>query len=30
MRASLADLQSAEGVGPALARSIYDHLHPGA
>jgi len=30
MRASLADLQDAEGVGPALARSIYDHLHPGA
>jgi excinuclease ABC subunit C len=30
MRASLSDLQNAEGVGPALARSIYDHLHPGA
>ncbi len=30
MRASLADLQDAAGVGPALARSIYDHLHPGA
>lgn len=30
MRASLADLQNADGVGPALARSIYDHLHPGA
>ena len=30
MRASLADLQNAVGVGPALARSIYDHLHPGA
>jgi excinuclease ABC subunit C len=30
MRASLGDLQSASGVGPALARSIYEHLHPGA
>jgi excinuclease ABC subunit C len=30
MRASLSDLQDAVGVGPALARSIYDHLHPGA
>jgi excinuclease ABC subunit C len=30
MRASLNDLQNAVGVGPALARSIYEHLHPGA
>jgi len=30
MRAGIADLEHVERVGPALARSIYDHLHPGA
>ncbi len=30
MRAGIADLEKVTGVGPALARSIYDHLHPGA
>ena len=30
MRAGVADLAKVERVGPALARSIYDHLHPGA
>ncbi|MGH8255566.1 MAG: excinuclease ABC subunit UvrC, partial [Steroidobacteraceae bacterium] len=30
MRAGVADLEGVANVGPALARSIYDHLHPGA
>jgi excinuclease ABC subunit C len=30
MRAGVADLERVERVGPALARSIYEHLHPGA
>ncbi len=30
MRAGVADLEDVASVGPALARSIYDHLHPGA
>jgi len=30
MRAGVADLERVEHVGPALARSIYEHLHPGA
>jgi excinuclease ABC subunit C len=30
LRAGVADLERVEGVGTALARSIYDHLHPGA
>jgi excinuclease ABC subunit C len=30
MRAAVTDLATVERVGPALARSIYDHLHPGA
>jgi excinuclease ABC subunit C len=29
MRASLEDLQSAPGIGTAMARTLYDHLHPG-
>jgi excinuclease ABC subunit C len=29
MRASLEDLQSAPGIGAAMARTLYDHLHPG-
>jgi excinuclease ABC subunit C len=30
MRAGEAELAKVERVGPALARSIYEHLHPGA
>jgi excinuclease ABC subunit C len=30
MRAGMADLELAPGIGASLARSIYDHLHPGA
>ena len=30
MRAGAADLEKVTGVGTAMARSIYDHLHPGA
>jgi excinuclease ABC subunit C len=30
MRAGVADLEKVYGVGAAMARSIYDHLHPGA
>jgi excinuclease ABC subunit C len=30
MRAAVADLENVAGVGAAMARSIYDHLHPGA
>ncbi|HEX2789867.1 MAG TPA: excinuclease ABC subunit UvrC [Steroidobacteraceae bacterium] len=30
MRAGAADLEKVAGVGAAMARSIYDHLHPGA
>jgi excinuclease ABC subunit C len=29
LRASRADLESAPGIGAALARSLYDYLHPG-
>jgi excinuclease ABC subunit C len=29
MKAALVDLEQAEGIGASLARSIYDHLHPG-
>ncbi len=29
MRAGVADLEKVSGVGAAMARSIYDHLHPG-
>jgi excinuclease ABC subunit C len=30
LRAAVADIELVEGIGPSLARSIYDHLHPGA
>ncbi len=30
MRAGVNDLEQVANVGPALARSIYEHLHPGA
>jgi excinuclease ABC subunit C len=30
LRAGVADLEKVAGVGAAMARSIYDHLHPGA
>jgi excinuclease ABC subunit C len=30
MRAGAADLEKVTGVGASMARSIYDHLHPGA
>jgi excinuclease ABC subunit C len=30
MRAGTADLEKVAGVGSAMARSLYDHLHPGA
>ncbi|MDE2220167.1 MAG: excinuclease ABC subunit UvrC [Gammaproteobacteria bacterium] len=30
LRAAVADLEQVEGVGTALARTLYDHLHPGA
>jgi len=30
LRAGVADLERVTGIGAALARSIYDHLHPGA
>ncbi|HLK70553.1 MAG TPA: excinuclease ABC subunit UvrC [Steroidobacteraceae bacterium] len=30
MRAGIADLERVERVGPALARVIYEHLHPGS
>jgi excinuclease ABC subunit C len=30
LRAGAEDLARAPGIGPALARSIYEHLHPGA
>ena len=30
MRAGVADLEKVAGVGAAMARSLYDHLHPGA
>lgn len=30
MRAGVADLERVEGIGTALARTLYDHLHPGA
>ena len=29
MRAGVADIEQAAGIGASLARSIYDHLHPG-
>ncbi len=30
MRAGIADLTQVSGIGTTLARSLYDHLHPGA
>ncbi len=30
LRAAVADIERVEGIGASLARSIYDHLHPGA
>jgi excinuclease ABC subunit C len=30
MRAGIADLSQVTGIGAALARSLYDHLHPGS
>ena len=30
LRAGVADLEQVAGVGTALARTLYDHLHPGA
>jgi excinuclease ABC subunit C len=30
LRAGVADIEKVSGVGAAMARSIYDHLHPGA
>ncbi len=30
VRAGVADLAQVRGIGPVLARVIYDHLHPGA
>jgi hypothetical protein len=30
MRAGVPDLAQVSGIGTALARSLYDHLHPGA
>jgi excinuclease ABC subunit C len=30
LRAGIEDLERAPGIGPALARSIFEHLHPGA
>jgi excinuclease ABC subunit C len=30
LRAGVADLEKVEGIGTGLARTLYDHLHPGA
>ena len=30
MRAGIADFAQVSGIGDTLARSLYDHLHPGA
>jgi excinuclease ABC subunit C len=30
LKAGVADFERVPGIGTALARSIYDHLHPGA
>ena len=30
MRAGVADLSAVSGIGAVLARSLYDHLHPGS
>jgi excinuclease ABC subunit C len=30
MKAGIADIEKVAGIGTSLARTIYDHLHPGA
>jgi len=30
MRAGVADFTQVAGIGATLARSLYDHLHPGS
>ncbi|MBX3693764.1 MAG: excinuclease ABC subunit UvrC [Steroidobacteraceae bacterium] len=30
LKAGVADLERVAGIGPALAQTLYDHLHPGA
>jgi hypothetical protein len=30
MRAGVADFEQVPGIGASLARSLYDHLHPGS
>ena len=30
MRAGVNDLEAVSGIGTTLARTLYDHLHPGA
>jgi excinuclease ABC subunit C len=30
MRAGIVDLEAVSGIGTTLARTLYDHLHPGA
>ncbi|MGH8149735.1 MAG: excinuclease ABC subunit UvrC [Steroidobacteraceae bacterium] len=30
LRAAMAEFEQVEGIGAALARTLYDHLHPGA
>mgnify|MGYP001021227838 CR=1 FL=1 len=29
LKAGVADLERVQGIGATLARSLYDHLHPG-
>ena len=29
LRAGVADLEQVEGIGPTMARTLYDQLHPG-
>lgn len=29
LRAGVADLEQVQGIGPTMARTVYDHLHPG-
>jgi hypothetical protein len=29
LRAGVADFEAVSGIGTALARTLYDHLHPG-
>jgi excinuclease ABC subunit C len=30
MRAGVGDIETVSGIGTTLARTLYDHLHPGA